>query len=130
MKNDILNTLSSELRKMPYCVPEGYFDTLKRDLQRTGKTYSSERRILSKVASYSSIAAAAVILAASGIMLMKNILTHEDMTYEDYLVHSGAMINEDYQDEITVVENDINEEDIIEYLIYTGVTAELIETSK
>ena len=130
MKNDILNTLSSELRKMPYCVPEGYFDTLKQDLQRTGRTHSAEKRIRSRVASYASIAAAAAILATSGIMLMKNFMTHEDMTYEDYLVHSGAMINEDYQDEITVVENEINEEDIIEYLIYTGVTAELIETSK
>ena len=113
MKNDILNTLSSELRKMPYCVPEGYFDTLKQDLQRTGRTHSVERRLRNRVASYASIAAAA-----------------EDMTYEDYLVHSEAIIGEEYQDEITVIENEVNEEDIIEYLIYTGVTAELIETSK
>lgn len=130
MKNDILNTLSSEFRKMPYCVPEGYFDTLKQDLQRTGRTHSVERRLRNRVASYASIAAAAAIMATSGIMLMKNILTHEDMTYEDYLVHSEAIIGEEYQDEITVIENEVNEEDIIEYLIYTGVTAELIETSK
>ena len=130
MKNDILNTLSSELRKMPYCVPEGYFDTLKQDLQRTGRTHSVERRLRNRVASYASIAAAAAIMATSGIMLMKNILTHEDMTYEDYLVHSEAILGEEYQDEITVIENEVNEEDIIEYLIYTGVTAELIEISK
>ena len=130
MKNDILNTLSSEFRKMPYCVPEGYFDTLKQDLQRTGRTHSVERRLRNRVASYASIAAAAAIMATSGIMLMKNILTHEDMTYEDYLVHSEAILGEEYQDEITVIENEVNEEDIIEYLIYTGVTAELIETSK
>ena len=130
MKNDVLNTFSSELRKMPYCVPEGYFDTLKQDLQRTGRTHSVERRLRNRVASYASIAAAAAIMATSGIMLMKNILAHEDMTYEDYLVHSEAIIGEEYQDEITVIENEVNEEDIIEYLIYTGVTAELIETSK
>jgi hypothetical protein len=103
---------------------------LKQDLQRTGRTHSVERRLRNRVASYASIAAAAVLLATSGMMLMKNILTHEDMTYEDYLVHSEAIIGEEYQDEITVIENEVNEEDIIEYLIYTGVTAELIETSK
>lgn len=130
MKNDVLNTFSSEFRKMPYCVPEGYFDTLKQDLHRTGRTHSVERRLRNRVASYASIAAAAAIMATSGIMLMKNILTHEYMTYEDYLVHSEAIIGEEYQDEITVIENEVNEEDIIEYLIYTGVTAELIETSK
>jgi hypothetical protein len=52
------------------------------------------------------------------------------MTYEDYLVYSGSMTNEDFQNDIDIIENEINEEDIIEYLIYTGVTAELIEISK
>lgn len=130
MKTDLLNTFSSELKKMPYGVPEGYFDALKKELQKSPAVTIGERGHRNRFAKYASIAAAAVILMTAGAMIMKSTLGHNDMTYEDYLVHSGAMIDEEYQEEITVIENEVNEEDIIEYLIYTGVTAELIEISK
>ena len=53
-----------------------------------------------------------------------------EMSYEDYLVHSDYIITEGYEDEINVIEPNIDADDIIEYLIYTGVTAEVIEHSK
>ncbi len=54
----------------------------------------------------------------------------DEMSYEDFLVHSDYVLTEGYEDEIAIVENEIDAEDIIEYLIYTGVTAEVIEHSK
>jgi hypothetical protein len=57
--------------------------------------------------------------------------THQDgMTYEDYLVHSDMLIEAEYEQDTQIAEADIVDEDIIEYLIYIGVTAEDIEQSK
>lgn len=130
MKNDILNTSSAELRKMPCSVPEGYFDTLKNDLQRRSISVSDERKRTGRLIPYASIAASLVILASSVLFFTKAASETEDMTYEDYLVHSYILTDEDFHKDIDTAENEIEEEDIIEYLIYTGVTAELIEQSK
>lgn len=130
MKTDLLNTFSSELMKMPYSVPEGYFDALKKELQKSPAVTVGERGHRNRFAQYASIAAAAVIFMTAGALITRSLSGHDEMTYEDYLVHSGAMIDQEYHDEINVIENEVNEEDIIEYLIYTGVTAELIEISK
>jgi hypothetical protein len=130
MNNDMLNSRSSEFRKIPYSVPEGYFDTLKNNLRRESITAAGKRSFLNRAGAYASIAAAFLILITAGTILMKSTIGAEDMTYEDYLVYSGSMTNEDFQNDIDIIENEINEEDIIEYLIYTGVTAELIEISK
>ena len=129
MKTDILNTFSSELRKMPYSVPEGYFNTVKKDLQKNS-VVRIDNGLWNRFIPYASVAAVFIALVTAGMLLMRGSLGENEMTYEDYLVHSGAMLNEGYSEEITVIENEINEEDIIEYLIYTGVTAELIEYSK
>lgn len=129
MKTDLLNTFSSELRKMPYDVPEGYFDTLKKDLRKSSAV-RIEKGIWSRVVPYASVAAVFIALVTAGMLLTRSSFGEDEMTFEDYLVHSGSMINEEYPDEIRIIDNEINEEDIIEYLIYTGVTAELIENSK
>ena len=52
------------------------------------------------------------------------------MTYEDYLVHSDMLIEAEYEQDTQIADATIAAEDIIEYLIYTGVTAEDIELSK
>lgn len=129
MKNDILNNCSSELRERPYSVPEGYFDALKASLQRESMAVA-KRSFLNRTAAYASMAAAFLIFITAGTLIMRSTIGADDMTYEDYLVHSGAMTGEDFQNDIDIIENEINEDDIIEYLIYTGVTAELIEISK
>ena len=130
MKNDILNKRSAELREMPYSVPEGYFDTLKNDLQRRSVPAFHERRHLNRLIPYASVAAALALLVTAGTFFMKSNSESGDMTYEDYLVHSEVLTDEDFHIDIVENENEIDEEDIIEYLIYTGVTAELIEQSK
>jgi hypothetical protein len=52
------------------------------------------------------------------------------MTYEDYLVHSDMLISTEYDNESYYAEANMAEEDIVEYLIYTGMSAEAIELSK
>ena len=128
MTNDILNKCSAELRKMPYSTPEGYFDTLKNDLLRRSVPVCNERRSMNRLISYASVVAVLAVLVSAGTFFLKSISEAEDMTYEDYLVHSEILTDEDFHKDIDNIE--INEEDIIEYLIYTGVTAELIEQSK
>ena len=122
MKNDILNTHSSILKENPYSIPEGYFEVLQSDLMRKKKR--------SFASPYISIAAACILFVTAGLMLMKKTAMSDEMSFEDYLVHSDYVLTEGYEDEIKVIEHDIDADDIIEYLIYTGVTAEVIEHSK
>ena len=122
MKNDVLNTHSSVLKENPYGVPEAYFETLQSSLIRRKKRFT--------VSPYISVAAACAIVITAGLTLIRNIGMAGEMSYEDYLVHSDYVLTEGYEDEISVIEHDIYADDIIEYLIYTGVTAEVIEHSK
>lgn len=109
-------------------MPEGYFDTLKKDIQGRNIPSCNERKRMNSLIPYASVAAALALLVSAGTFFMKSTSEAEDMTYEDYLVYSESLTDEDFH--IDIVENEIDEEDIIEYLIYTGVTAELIEQSK
>lgn len=130
MKNDILNSLSDELREMPYSVPEGYFDGLRESLLTTGRPYK-ERRFAGRVMPYVSIAAAFLLLVTAGTFILEKTTLSESMTYEDYMVYSDMAIGHEYEDEdLHVLTNEVEAEDIVEYLIYTGVTAEAIELSK
>lgn len=122
MKNDVLNTHSSVLKENPYGVPEAYFETLQNNLICRKKRLSFNP--------YISIAAACIILITAGLMLIRNAGMPYDMSYEDYLVHSDYVFTEGYEDDIYVIEHEVDADDIIEYLIYTGVTAEVIEHSK
>lgn len=130
MKNDILNNLSDELREMPYSVPEGYFDGLRESLLATGNSYK-ERSFAGKIMPYVSMAAAFLLLVTAGTFILERTTSSDDMTYEDYMVYSDMMIEHEYDDEeLHVLANEVEAEDIVEYLIYTGVTAEAIELSK
>lgn len=130
MKNDILNNLSDELREMPYSVPEGYFDGLRESLLATGSSYK-ERSFAGKVMPYVSMAAAFLLLVTAGTFILERTTSSDTMTYEDYMVYSDMMIEHEYDDEeLHVLANEVEDEDIVEYLIYTGVTAEVIELSK
>lgn len=130
MKNDVLHTMSSELRKNPYNVPEGYFEDLRGRMYRT-ENLIEPRSIFNRLVPYMSMAAAFIIVALSGAILLRN--ADEDyMTYEDYIVHSDMMVSSIYEDEGQIAEatEDVNDDDIINYLIYSGVTAEDIELIK
>ena len=129
MKNDILNSHLSELRKMPFRVPEGYFEGLQ-DSLRIDETHApgEARSFLGRMAPYASMAAAFAIMVTAGTAILKNVTEKSDMTYEDYIVHSEIMIIDEEETEDTYQEADA--QDIVEYLIHSGITAELIEFTK
>lgn len=131
MGNDILNNSSDKLRQMPYSVPEGYFESfISKNQVSAGTETAVSGTFMRKLAPYLSMAAAFLLIVTVGSFVLQYISASDDMTYEDYLVHSDIMIETDYENDIQLAEAISADEDIIEYLIYTGVTAETIELSK
>lgn len=129
MNNDILKYSSDELRKMPYTVPEGYFEQVKEEISRS--TAAEEGVSLwRKAVPYISVAATFLIMVSAGTFFLEKTTQQDGMTYEDYLVHSDMLIEAEYEQDTQIADATIAAEDIIEYLIYTGVTAEDIEQSK
>lgn len=129
MKNDILHSHSSELRKMPYSIPEGYFEGLQNNLRINEANVSTETRSFwGRMAPYISMAAAFAIIATTGTAILRNVTERSDMSFEDYIVHSEIMIVNEEETEEAYPEAEA--QDIVEYLIHSGITAELIEFSK
>lgn len=129
MNNDILKYSSDELRKMPYTVPEGYFEQVKAEISRS--TAAEEGVSLwRKAVPYISVAATFLLMVSAGTFFLEKTTQQDGMTYEDYLVHSDMLIEAEYEQDTQIADATIAAEDIIEYLIYTGVTAEDIELSK
>lgn len=130
MKNDVLNNMHDELKKVPYNVPDGYFEELRSRLQHPEAKVAGHNSFLKAMAPYASMAAAFALIVTVGTHILKSTSPPEDMTFEDYLVHSDYMVSNGYENDINVINSEIEDEDIVDYLIYTGVTAELIELSK
>lgn len=129
MKNDILNNRSADFRKMPFDVPEGYFEQAKADI----KMQTAAPKVVSlwdKVSPHLSVAAAFIIMLTAGTFILERTSSKDEMTYEDYLVHSDMIISAEYDNESHLAEADMANEDIVEYLIYIGMSAEAIELSK
>lgn len=129
MGNDILKD-RTELKQMPFSVPEGYFDSFK---NANAVPVAKRVSLWNRIAPYASMAAVFVSLVAAGTFLLERSTPHYQMTEEDYVMFADNMMNTiayeiEYGDQIA--EADLSEEDIINYLIYTGVSAELIELSK
>ena len=135
MKDSERNIMYDDsLRKNPYSVPEGYFDSLKeraaKYAQPTPAPVFQFRRVL-----YTAISMAAmfILMVTAGTLLLKGVTPAEDLTEEDYMVFTEGYIDlEMYDEELSeqYADASISDEDIIEYLIYTGVSEELIELSK
>lgn len=114
---------------MPYTVPEGYFEQVKAEISRS--TAAEEGVSLwRKAVPYISVAATFLIMVSAGTFFLEKTTQQDGMTYEDYLVHSDVLIEAEYEQDTQIADATIAAEDIIEYLIYTGVTAEDIELSK
>lgn len=118
---------NKDLRKQPYSVPEGYFDTFKSQM----KPYEKQQVTLAaRLAPYVSIAAVFVFLVTAGTLFLKKSTPYDELTQEDFLVFSTAMANTEYYEMDQIADAGLADEDIIEYLIYCGISAEEIELSK
>lgn len=130
--NDILAS-RSELKKMPYDVPDGYFETFKAEMSHI-TTAGQRPGIWKGRMTYMAVAASLALLLSLGTMLMRHNSSDETMSPEEYILFSDNLIStEIYQDpsEYQIAEAaDLLEEEIIEYLIYTDVSLETIELLK
>ena len=127
--NDILNDCP-ELRQMPYSVPEGYFENFKAEAVRPVVKRLS---FWNRFAPYAAMAAVFVFLVTAGTMMLENSTPQYQMTEEDYMMFSdNIMTTIAYEMEYgaQLAEAEISDEDIINYLIYSGVTPEHIEFAK
>ena len=116
--NDILD--DKTLKRMPFSTPEGYFDRLKTDKQVRQQAPVHE---WGRFTPYLVLAAMfAALVAAGGFFLEKT--AAEEFSQEDYLVFSEDMTNIIFYDSDEQYADAVTEEDIIEYLIYTGVEIE------
>ena len=133
LERDILQEAS--LKKCPYSVPEGYFESLKEKAAKYSKpapapVFQFKRILLTAV----SMAAMFILMVTAGTFLLEKTTPSEGMTHEDYIVFSdGYFVDlEMYDDGMSeqYADASISDEDIVEYLIYIGVSEEFIEMSK
>lgn len=132
-ERDILQEVS--LKNNPYSVPEGYFESLKDRAVKYSKPAEVApmqfKRILTTAIS---MAAMFIIMVTAGTMLLKGVTPEEDLTQEDYIVFSDGYFDLEMYDTDGIAEQYadayVSDEDIIEYLIYTGMSQEFIEMSK
>ena len=134
-KSSILDDLKAQ--KMPYGVPEGYFDNLRIRLESIPSQMEGEKTAPAKVVAmpslwtrvrpYMAMAAAFLIMVTAGTAILKNTSKSMTMTEEEYMQLASilpvtdpyAIYYDDYAEE-----DDISGEDIVNYLIETGVSLE------
>ena len=133
MKDSERNIMYDDsLRKCPYSVPEGYFDSLKERAVKYAQpapVFQFKRVLYTAV----SMVAMFILMVTAGTFFLKGVTSAEDLTQEDYMVFTDGYIDlELYDDGLSeqYADASISNEDIVEYLIYTGVSEELIELSK
>lgn len=128
-EHDILKTAPA-LKEMPFSTPEGYFESLKDGLKKPRTRTVS---LWTRLSPYAAVAAVFIFLVSAGTFILERTVPDPGMTQEDYYVFSDhLMISTIYEmtDETPLAEAGIEDEDIIEYLIYSGISAEEIERSK
>lgn len=130
MKTDNKDILKEnlKLKDMPFGVPEGYFESF-----RQGVRVQQEPSFWKRFAPYASVAAAFLLIVSVGTLILENTTYGDEMTQEDYILFSDNMMNTisyEMDEEYQIAEAEINDEDIINYLIYSGISAEEIELSK
>ncbi len=127
MERDIL-AAKPELKKMPYSVPEGYFETFK---AQAVPYKEKEIGLVGRLMPYVAMAAVFVFLVTAGTFFLQRTSPAEEFTHEDFLVFSSGISNSEYYESMNqIADADLAEEDIIAYLIYSGISAEEIELYK
>jgi hypothetical protein len=127
---DIL-TSQKELKERPFSVPDGYFEAFKADV--VSKNTITAASPLRRMVPYIAAAASLTLLFGVGLSLNKSFKTRDVFSTEDYILFSDSMIHTIYDNNASTyqyADAELMDEDIIEYLIYTGESPESIELSK
>ena len=128
-KNRDILADNPKLKERVYSVPDGYFSGFK-----AGMTpYASvEPSLARRLVPYLSMAAAFIFLVTAGTFFLQQTTPADEFTQEDFILYSsnisGIGLYEEEPDQLA--DAGIADEDIIEYLIYSGISAEEIELSK
>ena len=131
-EKDILKS-AQEMKDMPYSVPEGYFASMKDEvMSRALESEERRRPFFARLAPYAAMAAVFVFLVTAGTFLLERTTPTEQEKMDDFYFYTNLIpVTDPYTIEsIQVAAEEVAEEDIIEYLIYSGITAEVIELSK
>lgn len=133
-EKDILKS-APELKNLPYSVPDGYFDRLKVEAASIARVREERQRpFIARLAPYAAIAAVFTFLVTAGTFLLERTTPADQMEIDEFYFYSNMIpVTDPYAVEtiqISSEDNVLEDEDIIEYLIYSGVTAEVIELSR
>lgn len=136
-EHDILQS-SKELKERPFKVPEGYFDNLRAEALKCTEIRRQPVRFCTRVAPYAAVAAMFAFILTLGKLFISPEMSNdlhmdedEIGIYEDFLVFSGsdAEISMHYLTSENYENDELADEEIIEYLIYIGATEEYIESN-
>ena len=133
-EKDILKS-APELKNLPYSIPDGYFDRLKAEVMADVREREERQRpFIARLAPYVAVAAAFAFLVTAGTFILEKTTRSTQSEMDEFYFYSNMIpvtdpyavetIQVDYEEDI------LEDEDIIEYLIYSGVTAEVIELSR
>ena len=118
----------TDLKEMPYSVPERYFEDFRSQMKPTS---AKENSLYMRLAPYMAMAAMFILLVTGGTFLLRHATPEEEFTQEDFILFSDNLTNTIYFDTTEhIADAEIADEEIIEYLIYSGISAEEIENSK
>ena len=133
-EKDILQ--DSKLKNNPYSVPAGYFGEFKAQARKYAEPTKVVRvNFWARLAPYAGIAAMFLFVLVLGKVFVNkdqdtsSLSAEQVESYEDFLVFSeiNSEIPVQYLAAEMGAEEEIDYEDIIEYLIYIGATEEYIE---
>ena len=86
---------------------------------------------MERLVPYLSIAASFIFIVTAGTFFLQRTALNDAFTQEDYLLFANSMVNVEYYEENGhIADAAMAEDEIIEYLIYSGISAEEIELSK
>lgn len=121
-----------ELREMPFSVPDGYFDRLNGKICADAAHAEGSTPIWNRVAPYAAMAAMFVLIALAGQAVIhqqerniSNEAEEDSFFYTQIMPVSG--LEEIYETgDGYIAESGLSDEDIVEYLIYSGLPVESI----
>jgi hypothetical protein len=114
-RNDKDILTAPELREMPFTVPEGYFKTFKSNVTFPDSCIEHPKKM--KVGRYIAIAASFALLAGIGWRITSDTVKQDQAGDIDLMVLSEMSIENYYDFLASHEEDELTNEDIIEYLL-------------
>ena len=118
-----------ELRENPFNVPDGYFTSTRKVILEAGSRSSRKRKGYGPYIIAAAASLAFIIIAGTGGVLSREEASG-DYDNIDLLVFSDISEGSYYDLHALNEPAELTEEEIIEYLIYTGTTLENIESNE